>query len=381
MGKRIVFLDYVRVFACFLVMLVHASENFYGAPGSTDMAGPQSFLASESDRLWVSLYDGFSRMSVPLFIIVSAFLLVPMKEGMSAVDFYKRRAARIIPAFLFFMVVYSTVPAVWNQIDMETSASDLMRIPLNFPTLAGHLWFMYPLISLYLFIPMISPWLAKVKPSEERLFIGLFLISSCMPYLERFFGEIWGQCFWNDFHMLWYFSGYLGYMVLAHYIRVHLDWSRSKRMVTGALSLAVGAAWTILSFYLQAVPGEIHSTPVLEIGWSFCTINCVLLTTGAFLLFTCIDKSAAPKWVFELSDLSYGMYLVHILWLGLCVSVFKDRLELPTGIAIPVIACSTFICSFLSTKLLSLLPFSIFTAGVRRDAKKLKGRKPEPQPM
>lgn len=35
--KRIVFLDYVRVFACFLVMVVHASENFYGAEGSTDM--------------------------------------------------------------------------------------------------------------------------------------------------------------------------------------------------------------------------------------------------------------------------------------------------------------------------------------------------------
>ena len=42
--KRIVFLDYVRVFACFLVIVVHASENFYGAAGSTDMAGPQSFL-------------------------------------------------------------------------------------------------------------------------------------------------------------------------------------------------------------------------------------------------------------------------------------------------------------------------------------------------
>ena len=55
--KRIAFLDYVRVFACFLVMLVHASENFYGAAGSTDMAGPQSFLQNEADRLWV--YDCF----------------------------------------------------------------------------------------------------------------------------------------------------------------------------------------------------------------------------------------------------------------------------------------------------------------------------------
>ena len=57
---------------------VHASENFYGAPGSTDMAGPQSFLANEADRLWVTVYDGFSRMAVPLFMLVSAFLLAPM---------------------------------------------------------------------------------------------------------------------------------------------------------------------------------------------------------------------------------------------------------------------------------------------------------------
>ena len=83
--KRIAFLDYVRVFACFLVMLVHASENFYGAAGSTDMAGPQSFLQNEADRLWVSVYDGFSRMSVPLFMIVSAYLLAPMKAELLAV--------------------------------------------------------------------------------------------------------------------------------------------------------------------------------------------------------------------------------------------------------------------------------------------------------
>lgn len=121
MPRRIVFLDYIRVFACFLVMLVHASENYYGAPGSTDMAGPQSLLLNEADRLWVSIYDGFSRMAVPLFMIVSAFLIVPLKEGQSTMEFYKRRAVRILPAFLFFMIIYSTVPALWGQIDTDTS--------------------------------------------------------------------------------------------------------------------------------------------------------------------------------------------------------------------------------------------------------------------
>ena len=48
--KRIAFLDYLRIFACFLVMLVHASENFYGA-SSGEMAGPVSMLADATDRL------------------------------------------------------------------------------------------------------------------------------------------------------------------------------------------------------------------------------------------------------------------------------------------------------------------------------------------
>ena len=104
--KRIVFLDYIRIFACFLVMLVHASENYYPGPDSTDMAGPQAMLANQTDRIFVSVYDGISRMSVPLFIIVSAFLLVPMREEETSWEFYRRRFRKILPPFLFFAVLY-----------------------------------------------------------------------------------------------------------------------------------------------------------------------------------------------------------------------------------------------------------------------------------
>lgn len=361
--KRIVFLDYVRVFACFLVMVVHASENFYGAAGSSDMAGPQSFLATEADRLWVSVYDGFSRMAVPLFMIVSAFLLAPMKEEQTSWKFYRQRCLRILPPFFIFMILYSTLPVLWGQIDGETSMNDLSRILLNFPSLAGHLWFMYPLISLYLFIPIISPWLRKATAKEELFFIGLFLLSTCIPYFNRWFGEVWGQCFWNEYHMLWYFSGYLGYLVLAHYIRVHLTWNRAKRFVIGTILMVVGAALTIYSFYIQAVPGEILETPVIEIGWAFCTINCVILTAGTFLMFTCINLSETPRFVAEMSKLSYGMYLMHIFWLGLWVTVFKHSMELPTVSTIPCIAVCTFISCLVATKIISFIPGSKWIIG------------------
>lgn len=361
--KRIVFLDFIRVFACFLVILVHASENFYGAPGATDMAGPQSFLATEADRLWVSIYDGFSRMAVPLFIIVSSYLLVPMKDDMTATQFYSKRFARILPPFFIFMILYSTLPLLWGQISADTAMTDLSRIFLNFPTLAGHLWFMYPLISLYLFIPIISPWLKKATAKEERFFILLFVISTCMPYLNRWCGELWGQCFWNEYHMLWYFSGYLGYLVLAHYIKVHLDWNRRKRLTVGSAAMLIGAALTIYSFYTQATPGQIHPTPQLEIGWSFCTVNCVLLTAGTFLMFTCINIPKAPAVITEMSELSYTIYLMHIFWLGLWVNILKDTLSLPTVAAIPAIAVCTFLCCYITAKILAPIPYSKWIFG------------------
>ncbi|MBR2399398.1 MAG: acyltransferase, partial [Alistipes sp.] len=199
MNKRIVFLDYLRVFACFLVILVHASENYYGTDGTSDIAGPQSFLANDVDRLWVSVYDGFSRISVPLFMMVSAFLLVPIGGKMSSWQFYSRRLKRVVPPVAFFMILYSTLPLLWGGIDAATSVKDLSRFFLNFPTLAGHFWYIYPLIGIYLFMPIISPWLERATKREEQFFIGLFLLSTCMPYLNRWFGDVWGQCFWNEY--------------------------------------------------------------------------------------------------------------------------------------------------------------------------------------
>ncbi len=80
-SERIVFIDHIRVIACFLVMLVHASECFY-AGSASGLAGDVAMVPDEAVRFWVAFYDGFvARTCVPLFMIVSAYLLVPLKPG------------------------------------------------------------------------------------------------------------------------------------------------------------------------------------------------------------------------------------------------------------------------------------------------------------
>ena len=69
-NKRIVFLDYLRVVACFMVRVVHACECFYfGDDGGLryDSAG---------DAFWATWIDSAVRACVPLFVIASCSLTI-----------------------------------------------------------------------------------------------------------------------------------------------------------------------------------------------------------------------------------------------------------------------------------------------------------------
>ncbi len=367
--ERIAYIDYLRVIACFLVMLVHASENFYGADSSVGLASNCSMLLNESNRFWVAFYDGFvGRTCVPLFMIASAFLLVPMKPGTGMLGFYKKRFSRILPPWIFFSLLYCMLPLLWGGMSIEQSLADLKHLPFNFPSMAGHLWFMYPLVSLYLIIPVVSPWLEKASAKEELIFLGIFGLSTFIPWIHRFlYPEIWGECFWNGFTMLWYCSGYLGYLVMAHYIRVHLDWSRRRRAITGALCFLAGSAFTGWAFWHAGTPGILIETPKLEWAWEFCMPNVVIAAFGAFLLFSCIERKESPAFISGLSRLTFGMYLMHMFFLvpiaGLVIGGNPAEPRLPVWLAIPTIAVATYVCCALATRLLAFLPKSKWFVG------------------
>lgn len=188
----------------------------------------------------------------------------------------------------------------------------------------------------------------------------------CCPWLHHFVSPtIWGECHWNQFSALWYCSGYLGYVVLAHYIRVHLKWSQRRRLTIGTICFIVGGAFTAWSFWMKGVPGVQMPTPEMEWSWQFCTPNVLLSTLGAFLLFTCIRR--APSFITSIAKLTFGMYLMHIFFLvpisGRLIAGNVAEPLLPVWLAIPVIAVLTYICCIIATKLISLLPGSKYIVG------------------
>lgn len=269
---------------------------------------------------------------------------------------------RIVAYFAF-------LPLLWGQMTWEQSWTDFTMLPFTFPSMAGHLWFMYPLISLYLIMPVVSPWLERASARDERLFLCIFAISTLIPWLVRFVSsDLWGTCFWNPyFGMFYYCSGYLGYLVMAHYIRFHLSWDRGKKLRIGTICLLVGAAFTGWSFWHAGLPGKMIETPMLEWSWEFCTPNVLCATFGAFLLFTCIKQQQAPRWITSLSKLSFGMYLMHLFFLSNIAPIFvagdQSNPLVPVWLAIPCIALLTFLCCAITTKIVSYVPGSKWIIG------------------
>ena len=87
------------------------------------------------------------------------------------------------------------------------------------------------------------------------------------------------------------------------------------------------------------------------------------MTVGAFLMLSAIRSVKTPKWVADMSKMSFGIYLIHIFWIGMWVTLFKDQMAMPSVAAIPAITIATFICSYLTTKLISFIPHSRWIIG------------------
>lgn len=363
-NQRIYFLDYLRVVACFMVILVHTIEPFYLGEGGT-------VIASHSDALWVTCINSLLRTAVPLFVMISSYLLVPI-EG-STESFFRRRAMRVVVPFVLWSLLYAFIPA-WGSGGEVDIMGNLSLLSLNFLPLSGHLWFVYMLLGVYLIMPIISPWLERVSARGERIFIALWLFATSVPFLRelsevvRGRGEIWGEASWNEFGTLYYVSGFIGYVVAAHYIRKYVNWSRAKTLAISLPMLIIGYLITALPFYLQ-IPDTypIHESIDLaidmELSWSFASTGAALQTLALFLLFKLIKRPCKAYPLFaHLSKRSYGVYLAHMFVLVPTFSLVSSW-GLGTPLVMVLSALLTFTFTALIIELLALLPKSKYIVG------------------
>jgi surface polysaccharide O-acyltransferase-like enzyme len=341
-------LDVLRVIACYMVIQIHAGEFYYIGDGGT--------VLNTADAHAVDWNNSLCRACVPLFVMISGFFLFPVGDTRT---FFKKRFSKVAIPFVLWCVLYALYQYLMGTGDINSMLTNIIHIPVNYGVEVGHLWFVYMLLGLYLFAPIISPWIQTANRGNMELYLVLWAIAFTIPYIHLIYPEIWGEASWNQTPMLYYFSGFLGYAVLAAYIkRFHME-PRAWNYWAGVILIITGYAITAYGF-LHRLPTEKYAK-TLELTWGFETINVAMMTAGVFLLIKNIKirntTSAFSKLIIDISAKSYGIYLAHIMVLN----AYHSLLDQHFGSAvtkIPLIAISTFITTYVVIKIISFLPGS-----------------------
>ena len=346
-------LDILRVIACYMVIQAHAGEFYF--------IGNSGNITNKVDAYWVGWYNPICIISVPLFVMISGLFLFPINDVPA---FFKKRFSRIIIPFALWCIFYALYYYLRGYADINTTLTNIANIPINYGARIGHLWFVYMLLGIYLFAPILSPWIQTASRKSMEFYLVLWGITLTIPYIHLIIPEIWGETFWNRTPMLYYFSGFLGYVVLANYIkRYHME-PRRWNYFAGVALIIIGYAITTYGF-LYRLPTEKFISK-LALTWGFETINIAMMTTGAFLMFKNIriknPDSALMKLLRDISAKSYGIYLAHILILNTVHSLLDHRFT-SAAVKIPVMGVCAFIITFIVVKLLSFLPKSKWIVG------------------
>lgn len=323
---RIEWIDVLRVLACFMVVLSHACDPFVGQFDNNKIA----FITGTG-------IGSLVRPSVPMFVMMTGVLLLPVAERDRQLSvFYRRRIGRIFWPILFWSLVLPVIGyCYFNYINPDTANAMLSDglystekfVPrmwtwifnFNYDTTA--LWYLYMLIGLYLIIPILNSWLITASRKDLKTVLILWFVSLFLPYVqmvapalgfEGMFGNfgILGVCDWNIYGSFYYMSGFAGYLLLAYYLKKYpLNWSKAKMCAILIPSFLIGYAVTFGGYVLVQKwhPGDYSH---LEIIWLFCGINVFMMTAPVFIAIQQL-KVRSPKWLSSLATLTFGIYLVH----------------------------------------------------------------------
>ena len=373
--NRIVWLDVIRCVAMIMVIGVHCIDPFYISP---------TMRAIPEYTHWAAIYGSLLRPSVPLFVMMTGLLLLPVKKQPLG-KFYKKRIYRVLFPFLIWSVLYSMFPWVTGVLGLPKeiigdffcytqgqesqslidSLKDVAMIPFNFSHKENHMWYIYLLIGLYLYMPFFSAWIENADRKTKRDFLLIWIISLFIPYLKEYVanclfersGYVFGTDTWNEFGLFYYFAGFNGYLLLGHYVKKGNDWSLMKTFILCILMFAVGYYITYTGFSTTASNPNATETE-MELFFTFCSPNVLLMTLATFLLLqkVVITNSTVIKVLANMTQCGFGIYMVHYFVVGPFFLLIGPS-SLPIPLQVPLMAICIFLCSWAFTALIyKLMP-------------------------
>jgi peptidoglycan/LPS O-acetylase OafA/YrhL len=310
--NRLPGLDLLRAIAIVWVMLFH----------SWIVGGFNGALQSVSSYGW---------MGVDLFFVLSGYLigyqlLKPLSQGQPLLlgEFYKRRACRILPAYLVVLAVYALWPSLREASGMQPLWQFLtftlnLLIDYQHNQAFSHAWSLCVEEQFYLFFPLLA-WLLT-RLSSRNISLCVFVFAIAIGMFTRGYASLHGMDYLERIYYPTYtrLDGLLAGIVLAAIQAYRPDgWAALQRRpnamaILGALTVCV-AIW--LCSDREALAAVLFAFPLLALGF-------------ALLVAAATSPHGFGRWHIPgahwMASASYSLYLSHKLAMHAVATALASR--------------------------------------------------------
>lgn len=346
--KRIVFLDYMRVFAFVSVLIGHKFFDFL----TLLAAAPDQHI---SIRLFaeamIPLCQG-GAAGVVVFFLTSGYIITHVLQSEAPADFLFKRIFRIYPLYIFAvaMELAFNVASGVALPDLATIIQRMLLIGDFFNTpygLAGVEWTLRIEVAFYLLMFLIK---ASGLMREQWMLPVLYLIIAAALYAAPAFP---GGMGWSN----GYFNMYAMFLLCGSCIYLAEKSLASRTICSIAIFL--------MCFLFLALTAKIQP------NWK--ESNYAVLAMGIFLLFFfCRDLLSDSKGLRLLSDLTYSVYLFHN-WLWEYIYSVVSMISVRPSVALPLTTLVLLVFCYLAYR-------TVERYGVKAGSVLLRRIKARPQP-
>jgi surface polysaccharide O-acyltransferase-like enzyme len=338
-------LNYLRAYAVALVVLVHAS-------------GPPLYAFNTVSReLWwtANIFDSFARTCVPLFVMLSGFLLLDPTKEESLGTFFRKRLAKVVIPYVFWSAMYFLWRSGFHQESLK-----LNKIFREFMdgTAYYHLTFMNIIVGLYLLTPILRAYVRTADTATQTYAVALWFV---LVGVFSCFTKVTGVPICSYLQVTSLFLGHYLFGALCRRVPVQL--SRKQIYAAVGLVLALTAATAELTFYYTKKSGGLLDAYF----YAYIAPNVILMSMLSFvvLLQVCSSPKVTSQPVVSpllrfVGATSFGIYLTHVFVLEMLArGTFGFTLTQTTFhplLSIPLIVAITLGVSAAATAVIQRIP-------------------------
>ena len=168
--SRILWIDYLKAFACILVVIGHLLQSF-------QKAGIDPYVSVTSFINWfIYLFH------MPLFIAISGYLYFKGKQPQNYIDYKKFALKKIInllvPYFVFYLLFIGINIVFSQSVNNPMGLNELIGI-INNPI--APYWYLYALVSIFIFIPLLE----KICNNNEKIICTILFLLKLLSFIIK----------------------------------------------------------------------------------------------------------------------------------------------------------------------------------------------------